>query len=111
MEAPLLTAKDAVELRDGRRLSYSAIGPYDGVPVLYLHVAIGSPPLRARGLERAIAESRIRYLMVDRPGFGGSDPLPGRRVSDLARDIEDLANALRLERFSILGVSAGAPYA
>jgi len=111
MDAPLLTVKEAVELSDGRRLSFSAIGPRDGIPILYLHGAIGSPPLRDTGLERVIAGSRIRYLMVDRPGFGGSDPHPGRQVADFARDIGELADALQLRRFSMLGVSAGAPYA
>jgi pimeloyl-ACP methyl ester carboxylesterase len=49
--------------------------------------------------------------MVDRPGFGGSDLVPGRSLSDFAADVRELADALGLERFSILGVSAGAPYA
>jgi pimeloyl-ACP methyl ester carboxylesterase len=111
MDAPLLTAKDAIELSDGRSLSYSATGPRDGVPVLYLHGAIGSPTQSDRLLEEAIARSRVRYLMVDRPGFGGSDPLSGRRVIDFADDVEQLADALGLGRFSVLGVSAGAPYA
>jgi pimeloyl-ACP methyl ester carboxylesterase len=111
MTAPLLTAKDAIELSDGRRLSYSVTGPTDGVPVLYFHGAIGSPPQSDPALEEAIAHWRIRYLMVDRPGFGGSDPLPGRRVADFAGDVEQLADALGLGSFSVLGVSAGAPYA
>jgi pimeloyl-ACP methyl ester carboxylesterase len=111
MTAPLLTAKDAIELSDGRRLSFSVTGPTDGVPILYLHGAIGSPPQSDPALEQAIARWRIRYLMVDRPGFGGSDPLPGRRVADFAGDVEQLADALGLSSFSVLGVSAGAPYA
>jgi pimeloyl-ACP methyl ester carboxylesterase len=111
MDAPLLTAKEAIELSDGRRLSYSAAGPPDGIPVLYLHGAIGSAPQSDRPLEEAITRWRIRYLMVDRPGFGGSDAHPGRRVLDFAQDVEELVDALGLARFSILGVSAGAPYA
>lgn len=111
MTASLLTAKDAIELSDGRRLSYSATGPLDGAPILYFHGAIGSPPQSDRALEQAIARWRIRYLMVDRPGFGGSDPRPGRSVLDFAGDVEELADALGLRRFSVMGVSAGAPYA
>src|SRR5262245_49370372 len=111
MDAPLLAAKDAVDLSDGRRLTFSAIGPPDGVPILYLHGAIGSPPHGGPSLESEIARSKIRYLMVDRPGYGGSDMKPGRRVADFARDIEELADELGLGRLSIVGVSAGAPYA
>jgi pimeloyl-ACP methyl ester carboxylesterase len=111
MNAPLLATKEAVELSDGRRLSYSATGPRDGTPILYLHGAIGSAPQRDPQLEAAITRFRIRYLMVDRPGFGGSDPKPGRRVGDFAGDLEELADKLRLSRLAVIGVSAGAPYA
>ena len=69
MDAPMLTAKGAIELADGRSLSYSAVGPGDGFPVLYQHGAIGSPLRRSPELERVMNGSRIRYLMVDRPGF------------------------------------------
>jgi pimeloyl-ACP methyl ester carboxylesterase len=110
MDAPVLTAKDAIELSDGRTLSYSAAGRTQGIPILYFHGAIGSPPTD-RELEQAIERLGLRYLMVDRPGFNGSDPQPGRRVADFAADVRQLADRLRLPRFSILGVSAGAPYA
>ena len=111
MDAPLLTAKDAIELPDGRRLSYSVAGRLGGVPVLYFHGAIGSPPQGERELELAIEQFGIRYLMVDRPGFNGSDPQSGRRIADFSTDVRELADRLGLARFSILGVSAGAPYA
>jgi pimeloyl-ACP methyl ester carboxylesterase len=111
MDAPFLTAKEMIELSDGRRLSFSVTGPPGGTPVLYLHGAIGSPPESDSPLELAVARRRIRYVMVDRPGFGGSDPLPGRRVIDFAADLRELVDAMRLRRFSVLGVSAGAPYA
>jgi pimeloyl-ACP methyl ester carboxylesterase len=111
MTAAFLTAEGAVELRDGRRLAYSAAGARRGFPVLYFHGAIGSPLRRSPLLDAAIESFGIRYLMVHRPGFGGSDPLPGRRVACFASDIEELADQLGLERFSIVGVSAGGPYA
>jgi pimeloyl-ACP methyl ester carboxylesterase len=101
----------SVQLEDGRRLTYSAAGPAGGFPVLYLHGAIGSPLRRSEQLDSVIEELRIRYLMVNRPGFGGSDPHPGRSVADFARDVRQLADALRLDRFGVAGVSAGGVYA
>jgi pimeloyl-ACP methyl ester carboxylesterase len=62
-------------------------------------------------LDAAVASLGIQYLVVDRPGFGGSDPHPGRTVTDFADDVEQLADALGLDRFAVVGVSAGAPYA
>ena len=110
MDAPLLTAKDAIELSGGRRLSYSVAGHPGASPLLYFHGAIGSPPAD-RELEEAIETLGIRYVMVDRPGFHGSDPQPGRRVADFAADVRELVDRLGFASFSILGVSAGAPYA
>jgi pimeloyl-ACP methyl ester carboxylesterase len=100
-----------VELRDGRRLTYSAAGDPAGFPVYYLHGAIGSPRWRTPALDSLIARLGILYLVPNRPGFAGSDPRPGRTVADFARDVEDLADALGHRWFSVVGVSAGAPYA
>ncbi|HEX6620627.1 MAG TPA: hypothetical protein VF024_13255, partial [Solirubrobacteraceae bacterium] len=57
----------------------------DGVPVIYLHGAIGTPVRRTAALDLLIAELGIRYLAVSRPGFGRSDPCPGRHPHALAR--------------------------
>src|SRR5918996_1163589 len=66
---------------------------------------------RTLSLDAAVAALGIRYVVVDRPAFGDSDPHPGRTVADFARDVEQLADALGLWRFGVVGVSAGAPYA
>jgi pimeloyl-ACP methyl ester carboxylesterase len=111
MPQDLRTETAAIYLRDGRRLTYRALGRRDGFPVLYMHGAIGSPRWRSPALDAAVAGFGIRYVVVDRPGFGGSDQRPGRTVADFGADVEDLADALGWERFSIVGVSAGAPFA
>lgn len=111
MTAALSTIQDSVALPDGRRLSYSAAGPRDGSPVIYLHGGIGSPLKFGAALEGAIDALGIRYLMVNRPGFAGSDQHPGRRVVDFADDVRELADALQMSRFAVVGVSAGGPYA
>ena len=101
----------SVSLHDGRRLAYRAIGPPDGLLVLYLHGAIGSPPCVEGELEMLVDELRIRYVMPSRPGFGSSDPAPGRTLRSFAGDAAALATCLGRERFAVIGVSAGGPYA
>src|SRR5262249_38331978 len=101
MDAPLLTAKDAIELSDGRRLSYSATGRPGGIPVLYFHGAIGSPPQADDALDGAIRDLGVRYLMLDRPGFGGSDSMPGRRGAGLFPGGAGVPQRLRLHRCSL----------
>ena len=101
----------AIRLPDGRRLAYTEAGRPDGFPIVYLHGAIGSPLSGDSELMRTIDERGLRLLLVQRPGFGESTPLPGRTLLDFAGDVGAFADALRLERFGIVGVSAGGPYA
>jgi pimeloyl-ACP methyl ester carboxylesterase len=92
-------------------MTFFSAGPVDGFPVLYCHGAIGSPRWRTPELDLLIERLGIRYLVVNRPGFAGSDPSPGRRVLDFARDVGEVMSILGYSRFSVVGVSAGAPYA
>jgi pimeloyl-ACP methyl ester carboxylesterase len=58
-----------------------------------------------------ISEVRgARIITADRPGFGFSDPRPGRTLTDWARDVAELADALGIRRFFLAGVSGGGPY-
>jgi pimeloyl-ACP methyl ester carboxylesterase len=102
---------EAVTLTDGRRLAFTSTGPDDGVPVIYCHGAIGTPLDATIDLQLIARALGVRYIAPSRPGIGGSDPLPGRTVLDFADDVHELADALRLRRFSVVGVSAGGPYA
>lgn len=52
------------------------------------------------------------YLITyDRPGYGRSDPQPGRSVADAADDVQAIADALGIDRFAVIGRSGGAPHA
>jgi pimeloyl-ACP methyl ester carboxylesterase len=109
-----LQASDRCEqlvLRDGRRLAFTVTGPLDGSPVLYCHGAIGTPVEATVDLQRVAASVGVRYIAPCRPGVGGSDARPGRTVLDFADDVAALADTLALDRFSVVGVSAGGPYA
>lgn len=104
---------DAITLRDGRRLGYAEWGSRSpgAATVLYFHGAMGSPMRRCAATDAALRTLGLRYVMVHRPGFGASDPRPGRTLADWPGDVAQLADALRMERFAVLGVSAGGPYA
>jgi pimeloyl-ACP methyl ester carboxylesterase len=101
----------SVRLRDGRTLAYAEWGDPDGWPVLGCH---GSPSSR---LERHVEDPEtyrrwgVRFVVPDRPGFGRSDPLPGRRVLDWPDDVGQLLEHLGIDRFAVLSLSGGAAYA
>ena len=98
-------------LPDGRRLGYLSVGPEDGALVVYLHGAIGTPQGASADLLAVTAALGVRYVMVGRPGFGASDPAPGRTLLGFAHDVAELADHLGHARFAVVGVSAGGPYA
>ena len=98
-----------VTLEDGRSLGYAEYGDRTGKPVLYFP---GTPSSRLIHPPEAPAASLgARVIVVERPGFGLSDFQKGRRLLDWPWDVIAFADALGLERFPVVGVSGGGPYA
>ncbi len=107
--AQVATARQA-QLKDGRRIGFVEFGDPAGKPVLLFHDLWGNRNLRHP--DDAIARhSGIRLIGVDRPGYGMSTRKPGRGIMDVVDDVMLLSKALKLEQFSVLGYSAGGPYA
>jgi len=99
-----------VRLRDGRQLGYADCGDPDGDPFVVFHGFPNSRPFGAL-FDAAGRERGLRVIAPERPGFGVSDPAPDRTVADWADDVADLADALSLDSFPVLGISGGGPYA
>ncbi len=97
-------------LRDGRRLSFLAVGPADGAPVFHFH-GHGSSRLEALALAEAAERARVRLIAFDRPGIGFSDPRPGDRLREWPGDVAEAADLLGIKHFAVQGMSAGGPYA
>jgi pimeloyl-ACP methyl ester carboxylesterase len=101
-----------IRLRDGRLLAYSEYGSMRGLPIIHCH---GTPSARVEGdliLDVTVAiELGLRIIVPDRPGMGRSDFQAGRRIVDWPNDVLELAAALGLDTFAVLGSSGGAPYA
>ena len=98
------------QLPDGRSLGYAEYGDAKGRPVFYFHGFPGSR-LEARLAGQAAASYAIRLIAVDRPGYGLSDVMRRRTLLDWPQDTAHLAAFLGIERFSVVGVSGGGPYA
>jgi pimeloyl-ACP methyl ester carboxylesterase len=99
-----------ITLSDGRRLSFAEFGDRQGKPVFYFHGFPGTR-LEAKLADSISRESKVRFIGIDRPGYGHSSFKPGRNFISWTDDIAELADALIIDRFSILGVSGGGPYA
>jgi pimeloyl-ACP methyl ester carboxylesterase len=100
-------------LSDGRVLhAYDAVpeGGAGRLAVVWHHGTpnIGAPP---EPLFPAAEQLGIRWVSYDRPGYGGSSPRPGRDVASAAADVSDIADALGLAQFAVMGHSGGGPHA
>ena len=83
----------------GRALTFVAEG--EGTPVLYFHGGGDSH------LSRPAETHGVRLIAVDRCG----ERVRGRTLRSWADDIVQLADELALERFAVVGWSAGGPHA
>ncbi len=95
---------------DGRTLGVAEFGDPDGVVVLWCHGGPGSR-LEPMWLDGAAADAGLRIVGVDRPGYGLSEPKPGRTISDVVADMLAVVDQLSLSRFATVGVSTGGAYA
>jgi pimeloyl-ACP methyl ester carboxylesterase len=99
----------ALELPDGRELAWRWWGDDGGIPVLRIQ---GTPSSRLqRNPDPDVQKSLgVRYLMADRPGYGGSTRKPGRSIADVAADYIALLDHLSIERIPAMGTSGGGPH-
>jgi pimeloyl-ACP methyl ester carboxylesterase len=102
--------KRTVRTADGRRITTQMYGDPDGKPVFLLH---GTPGSRIGPHPRSAVLHRlgVRLIAFDRPGYGESDRLEGRRVADVAEDVQTIAEAYGLRKFAVVGRSGGGPHA
>lgn len=104
------TYEDGVlKLRDGRQLAWRWWGDPDGTPVLRIQGTPGSR-LQYNPHVDVPREAGARYLMADRPGYGGSTRKPGRGIADVADDYVELLDAHGLGRVPATGTSGGGPH-
>jgi pimeloyl-ACP methyl ester carboxylesterase len=96
---------------DGRALAWHEEGPADAALTIVWHHGTpntGHPPAP---LIQPAADRGMRWISIDRPGYGGSDSRGGRRVKDVAEDIARIADAAGADTFVTMGHSGGGPHA
>lgn len=98
-----------VPLGDGRVMLLREYGDPRGKPVMALH---GTPASRLM-YSAATSAGRLglRLIAPDRWGYGGTTAHPSPTLPAFAADIAQVADTLGIDRFAVLGVSGGGPYA
>lgn len=99
-----------LKLADGRGLTWYEFGDTEGVPCFYVP---GTPESGLAGscYDAAARRAGVRWISVDKPGYGHSDPLWNRSLLGFAADLGELADHLGLASFVVAGESGGGPHA
>jgi len=97
-------------LSDGRAFAYYEYGDKRGAPCIYVP---GTPVsgLAGAAYDDAAASAGVRWISVDKPGYGHSDFNPYGTLLSFCDDVTELANHLGLGSFAVAGESGGGPYA
>lgn len=97
-------------LKDKRKLGFAEYGKSDGFPVVYCHGSQSSRLEMHYDLSFAL-DNEIRIITIDRPGHGISDFNPQGTILSFAKDVKELTEHLGIRKFSVVGMSAGSPFA
>ena len=96
-----------LRLPEGRRLGFAEYGAPDGRPVFGI---FGAAARRLRPPDGVTVRAGVRLILLERPGFGLSDPVPRRTLLDWPAEVLALAGALGLDKFAVVGGSEGGPF-
>ncbi|RYD77682.1 MAG: alpha/beta hydrolase [Verrucomicrobiaceae bacterium] len=99
-----------LDLQSGGRIAWEECGDPQGTPVFFFH---GWPAsrLQGEGFDVTARELGVRIISPDRPGIGLSTFQANRKLLDWPPVIAQIAQHLGIERFRVLAISGGGPYA
>jgi pimeloyl-ACP methyl ester carboxylesterase len=104
------TSETLVRVSSGRSVAVHQLAKADGTArtIVFCHAAPGAGTFDP-GPDDTAARN-VNLLAVDRPGYGGSEPLAAGEWLSVDRGADDVAEALRergIDRVSVAGWSAG----
>ena len=100
----------AIALSTGGSLAFAAYGQPNGRPVYMFHGLPGSR-FQAGMFHRQAVQANVQLIAFDRPGFGLSTQTKASTIVQVAALLSLVANHFHHERFAVVGVSCGGPYA
>jgi pimeloyl-ACP methyl ester carboxylesterase len=99
-----------VKVADGRSVQVLAAGRADRLPLVF-HTGTPAGLVHYQPVIDAADAAGLRCVQYSRPGYGGSDPQPGRHVADAAGDVAAILDHLGAAHFVTVGWSGGGPHA
>jgi pimeloyl-ACP methyl ester carboxylesterase len=105
-----LAERTMIEVSDGRSVQVLTAGPAEGLPLVF-HTGTPAGLVEYPPLLAAAVGAGLRIVQYSRPGYGDSDPRPGRTVADAAADVAAVLDHLGADGFVTAGWSGGGPHA
>jgi pimeloyl-ACP methyl ester carboxylesterase len=99
-----------VPVGGGRTLEVLDFGPAGALPLVF-HTGTPGGLVAYGPMADAVARHGLRLVMYARPGYGASDPQPGRVIADAAADVAAILDHLGAGQFVTVGWSGGGPHA
>jgi DNA-binding CsgD family transcriptional regulator/pimeloyl-ACP methyl ester carboxylesterase len=81
-------------------------GPKDGVPVILFHAGLGTRRI-APSFQRLMANAGLRLIIIERPGFGGTDLRQEQGFEGSSLDTDFVMEKLGIERAIIASNGGG----
>jgi len=94
---------------DGRVVAFTTWGADDGRPMLRIPGTPGSR-FNLRADTTPWSQRRLRMITTERPGWGASTRLPGRKFNEHADDLVAVLDELGLGRVPVIGGRGAAPH-
>ena len=101
---------ELIVMRCGRKLEVREYGDPRGHPAFFFHGLIGSHH-QASYIALEAQRAGLRIIAPNRPGVGMSEYVVRTSPCETVPDVEDVAEALGLDEFSVIGISGGTPHA
>ena len=86
------------------------LGDPDGFPVVF-HNGTPCSRLLPEWWDAPARERGLRLISIDRAGYGNAPAEPDRSLRSVAESTAALMDELGVDRFAVIGVSGGGPYA
>lgn len=100
-----------VQVAVGRRLGFAEFGTPTGPTIVWMHGTPGARRQVPDAVRRQAAAEGLRVVGIDRPGAGSSTPHVYDNIAGFTQDLARVADHLGIDRFSVVGLSGGGPYA
>lgn len=94
-----------------KKIHYYTYGSSKSNPIFFIHGFPGTGKQGQMLLKGSIYEKDFFMIAIDRPGYGNSEHEPNFNLKRFAENAEELMDLLGYNKFVVISVSGGGPYA